>query len=409
MYQYKSAIGRLKGYNKRWLAVDVSTKTINYLVNNYYDIWFTLHESTRNIDVCVKLSDLIQHYSDSKLTVLNFLIQVGNLTLPESVSPVFSTKVVKYKHAIRAGFDIKLANILRLNDSSIANIDKPDVVLTRPDTSYNDLRKVCLATINGFLHRTDSGTKGFYIVDGATSSRVANETEVGLYSFKDIGELTQIPITANMIYTPNPGDRLANGAYLKLPSAIGNKIPILVIGGYLHALDSIYSIVSDNVIKVNMLKLNFIQRYLESRHYLDLSSIELTKSDVSPGTISQDELFSDANIKAYLTLSQSFIVLVDTPHLYALTKYTSHSDISGRAEHPSYPTTPLRGNLGRLVEYWVREERERFVLCFNPHHRKRYHMETTPYESLKLFDDGQDTIKPFDVERLTMLEIGRDF
>ena len=409
MYQYKSAIGRLKGYNKRWLAVNVSTKTINYLVNNYYDIWFTLHETTRNIDVNVKLSDLMQHYSDSTLTVLNFLVQVGNLALPESTSPTFTTKTVKYKHAVRAGFNFELANILRLNDTHIANIDKPDVVLTRANTNYNNLRKVCLATINGFMHRTDSGTKGFYIVGGATSARIANETEIGLFSFKDIGELEIIPIVDSMVYTPNPNDSLANGAYLKLPKSIGNKIPMLVIGGYLHALDSIYAIVSDNVIKVNMLKFNLIQRYLESRHFIDLSSIALTKSDVSPGTISQDELFSDANIKAYLTLTQSFIVLVDTPHLYSETKYTSNSDLSGRCEHPTYPTTPMRGNMGRLVEYWARKETHRYVLCFNPHHRKRYHLETTPYESLKLFDDGQDTIKPFDVELMTMLEIGRDY
>lgn len=408
MYQYKSAIGRLKGYNQRWLSVTVGDTALNTLVNTYREIYFTLHETTRNIDVVVKLSDLTQQYSSVTSTVKAWLTSIGNTALPETTAPTFKNSTVKFKHAVRASFKLGICDISRLSDTSLPNIDKPDISLKRESTVYSDMVKYCMVSVNGYLHRIDANSNALYVYDGATSARIANETEVGIYSFKDVGALEYISITKNMIFTPNPGDKLSSGAYIRLPKSIGSKIPILVLGGYLHVLDSIYTVTGDNVIKVNMLSLNFIQRFLESKDYIDLSNIALTKSDIAPGTIIQSELFSDDNIKEYLSLSQSFIVLVDTPHLYTETKYVNSSLIPGRWEYPSYLTQPLVGNLGRLVEYWVLEERKRWMVCTKPHHRKRYHLETMGYESINLFDTAQDTIKPFDKELVKILEIGRD-
>lgn len=408
MYQYKSAIGRLRGYNQRWLNVSVGGISLNTLVNTYRDIYFTLHETTRNIDVTVKLSDLTSDYSAVTSTFQSWLTSIGNVALPEVTKPAFKNSVVRYKHANRASFKIDLCDITRLNDHNLLNIDKTDLKLTRADTNYSDMVKYCLASVNGYLHRIDGNNEGFYVYDGATSARIANETEVGIFSFKDIGALEIIGITPSMIYTPNPNDHLSSAAYIRLPKKIGAKIPIMVIGGYLHVLDSMYNVVGDDAIKVNILRSNLIQRYLESRDYIDLSMLSLTKSDISPGTIIQSELFSDDNIRTYLSLSQSFIILVDAPHLYTINKYVNPSLIPGRFEHPNYLTTPMVGNLGRLVEYWMLEERNQHMVCTVPHHRKRYHLETTGFESLNLFDDGQDTMKPFDPERVMLLEIGRD-
>ena len=408
MYQYKSAIGRLKGYNQRWLSVAVGGVSLNTLVNTYRDIYFTLHETTRNINVTVRLSDLTSNYSAVTATFQAWLLSIGNTALPEVTAPAFKNSVVHYKHANRASFKIDLCDITRLNDHAVPNIDKTDLKLTRSDTNYSDMVKYCLVSINGYLHRIDGNNAGFYVYDGATSARIANETEVGIYSFKDIGALETIGITPDMVYTPNPNDHLSSGAYIKLPKPIGNKIPLLVLGGYLHVLDSMYNVIGDDLIKVNLLRSNLIQRYLESRDYIDLSMLTMTKSDQAPGTIIQSELFSDANIKEYLSLSQSFIVLVDTPHLYTTVKRVNPSLIPGRWEYHNYLTTPMVGNLGRMVEYWMLAERNQYMVCTIPHHRKRYHLETIGYETATLFDDSQDTIKPFDLEQVQLLEIGRD-
>ena len=408
MYQYKSAVGRLKGINQRWTAVDVRTVSLNTLFNDYRNIWFTFHDTIRNIDVNVQLLELMNDYSNVTTNVIDWLVVVGNTALPETTAPTFVNQQVQYKHAIRAGYNVQLTDITRLNDTSIANIDLPDLALTRANTDYTLMYQTCLATVNGYVHQCDAGANGFYIKDGAVSGRLANQNDVGIYSFNDVGPLTIVPITTDMIYTPNPGDTLESGAYIRLPQSMGSKIPMVVIGGYLHVLDEVYSVIADNVIKINLLRFNLVQRYIESRDYIDLSSIVLTKSQVAPGAFIQSELLSDANIRNYLALTQSFIVLVDTPHLYSSVTYPGESDLPGRCEYHIYPTTPMRGNLGRLVEYWCRAEHYRYLLCYVPHHRKRFHLETTSYETQALFDDGQDTIKPVDRERITLLEIGRD-
>ena len=51
--------------------------------------------------------------------------------------------------------------------------------------------------------------------------------------------------------------------------------------------------------------------HTDAKKYIDLSSLPLSKTIRNIDQISISEFYSDENILAYLTLSQSFFILID--------------------------------------------------------------------------------------------------
>ena len=104
------------------------------------------------------------------------------------------------------------------------------------------MSRYCLISVNGLLHKADGSVNGLYVRDGAKSSRIANKTNVGIISFKDVGEFDIIPINRNMIKQPSETLRLKEKIYLDLNTDLSNKTVLLSLGGYLHAVDNIVRI-----------------------------------------------------------------------------------------------------------------------------------------------------------------------
>jgi hypothetical protein len=112
----------------------------------------------------------------------------------------------------------------------------------------------------------------------------------------------------------------------------------------------------DNLFKVDFNNLNMLDRFYELLKYIDLSSLPISFSINNETQISKEQLLTNENLIALLGLSQSFIVIVDTPKLDISRCYVKRIGIPGNYSTYVKPELPLVCGLGRYVEYWSVEE-----------------------------------------------------
>lgn len=412
MYTYVSSVVKNKGSAGRWIEVDLSNEKILSLFQTYQTVYLILSNPSLSHDVSLNIADaspLINLYP-TDITVKDWLVAIGNLTLPTTdYIPRTNTKKVLYNDLYNAGYKVQLVHRQAAVDSQLPDSEKQDALVTRPLTDYQKFYESCLVTVNGFVHMTDYGTDGVRILDAGRTNWISNEHHIGVMSFREIGKLTHIPITEDMVHC-QPESKLYDGAFIQLPEDIGDRVPLLVVGGYLQILDDSYFVAGERSICVKMKKLAYIDRFFSSRKYIDMSSVEAlcTRDTRNPDHFAYKELVSDPVLKKYLTLSQSFVVLVDTDNLFVELHKLEYTRLPGRYYAYQQPRWPLMTELGRLPAYVADREEDTWVVSLfdNLTEQRRYH--SYEYQSELSLDGARITSMPYIYSPGYLLEIGSD-
>ena len=410
-YQLVAAKARSKGLDAVWSDVDITAMTIGSLFLNYHNVWLTLsHPAVDHplyLDLSRVRSDIASRYH--LLTVPQWLEFIGDASLPTSVAlPQFGLRKVRYTDAWRAGYDIKPIDRTRNDDAQIPHGDKNDLLISREDVDFQTYHRFAMVTVNGFFHRTGGSPTGLQVIEGGRSGRIANDNQVGIHSFNKVGRLEFIPITPSMIYKLVDTDKLSNSAYLELPYDVEDKVVLLVIGGYLHVMDEAYTRISDRALRVNFNRIPLAERYLESLDYIDLSSLPLTRNPENPKHVSVDELHSDAVIRAYLCLSQSFVVVVNAKDFYVRRHVVPNAQLPGRYETTlDVENLPMFGAYGRAYDYVGFNDWGVRILACSDNLRRRYMFRTTNWRGSATIDNSLETYRPWDWAHAHLLEMGR--
>lgn len=413
MYRYVKALVRDGRSANRWREEALVNTPIATIFNLYREVLLVVTHDALSQQVTVNLKDVAAQFSgvDSALTVSQWLAGLDGESLP-TVDGVPSVKsyTAKYRDAFEAGYK---ANLIYAEGSPLTDVpdsEKDDILLSKDGLDYSSFYVNCLVTVNGMVHRTDYDERGIHVKRGGESFRLANENHLGIISFKDIGKLTTVSITDEMIYNPHPNGKLHSAAYIKLPEDIGNRMVALVIGGYLHLVDSYYHCINDRVVKIDTAKLPLLPRFYESGKLINLDAMrEHHDRNVSnPDHVALEDLFSDDSIRAYLTLSQSFVVLIETDNLYVEKHKLGYSHLPGRYHTHLAPQWPARTELGRLPEYIAIDEQDLWSIAIQDNFSTRYLFETTDYENMHSVDSARISNGPVFYAQGHFLEIGTD-
>lgn len=410
MYTYISAIAKLNKRNSRWLVEDLQNVTFGELFSQYREVIFELNHTHIAGSISLNLKDIQTATLDLSMTIVQFLESVGNQVLPTTEGrPTINIRTVHYKDAIDAGY-----NVLATKIGTHHEIDWPldvarDLLLSKGGINYDFMYKHCLVTVNGLLHRTSQSVNGLYVVDGAYSRTVANDTLVGLISFADVAELSFINLHETMLFRPVNDSKHYNKAYLNVGQSLEGKTVLLSLGGYLHVLDEAYRVIGDNVVVIDFNNLPLLERYYESSELIDLSSLDFTKALSNPDQRVVNEIIeSESFIKKYLNLPQSFLIVVDAPSLYCVKHLLERTPAPGSFTTELLPKWPIRSLNGRLPEYTVRRDNEKFILRIVNDIIPNYQFNTTDWQDEESVSSSRLPFKPFIRDRAFMLEIGRD-
>lgn len=357
MYQLIRSRYRLDRRAGRWVEADLSNALVSTLSANYGDIYLYIEYPGPGKPILkalrwINVSTLITGVNPN-VTVQEWLTSVGNMTLPfEKELPNEKIRYVKYAQAWHCGYNIR--PIARNGNvaSTASKFSKEDLLLTHANIKPEFIRDYSMTTVNGYFHLTDWTVDGVRVYDGNSTVRKCNNNQIGQYSFETIGKLKYVPITDAMI-TQGTNSALWNGTYITMPKEIDltNKTVLFVSGGFLNVLSNVYERTSDRTWRIHFGNMMFLDRIIRSIQDIDLSSLGLTFDPKDPTRIDVEKLKSDDSVRAYLKLSQTFFVVVDSPSFFQYFEPVQSLKAPGRFADVKADRYPLTGAYGKMLDY----------------------------------------------------------
>lgn len=414
MYTIVKAEGIKNKVQSRWGDIDVSTIAVSELYIQYRVVYLTLTAVFLPDPIYVNMDVFRLKYNSFDGTVEEMLTDNGSTTF-ETVSeiPLKQTKYVHYSDMFRAGYNIEVTGRNAHPSAELPDVDKVDLRISRsnPPTDMLDVYRHCLITVNGFFHQTDTDGDYLYVTDGGRSNYKSRRNQIGMVSFKDIGSIKQVPITKEMIYKQKGSSSYHDKTYIDLKNEdLTNKTVLLVLGGYLVFPEpTVFYPTGNNAYAISLGRLSLIERYYESFDSIDYESLGIDHSSTNTSLINVAQFYSDVVIEKYLTMSQSFFVIVDTPELFMNKHYIQKTPIDGVYISGVRPSYPLVLGRGRMPEYWVREENKQYAIdVVDGKLHRRVFESAFPSDITNVGDSDQPVPGTYNSSAY-FLEIGSDF
>ncbi|AEH03572.1 virion structural protein [Pseudomonas phage PhiPA3] len=412
MYTLVRARYRLDRRAGRWIEANLANELVTTLSAKYGDVYLYIEYPGTGgaVQKALHWDNVINWLNevDTTVTVQQWLTSLGNRTLPfDATLPNEDVRLVKYAQAWHCGYNVQPVATNGHVDQQISKFEKQDLLLTHPKHAPQKIRDYSMVTVNGMFHLTDWTDAGVRVIDGNTTLRRSNDNQIGIYSFETIGKLTYIPVTDEMITSQGETAPLWDGAYLTMPAGVDltNKTVLLVTGGYLNVLSNVYTRVAERTWRISFGKMMFLDRYIESARCMDLSSLGLTINANDPTEFVVNELKNDAVIRAYLTLSQTFFVIVDSPTFFHGYEPVEYLNLPGRFIDETYNRLPMVGAYGRMLDYHtihephetylVPDKEPMYVYCATRNVRHDYDAEHMNWTQQGIINGGRYPAHPF--------------
>lgn len=380
MYTYISSWVKPAKYNTPYSDVNLNDMLLSKILKNYIDGYIVLSNPGLARPVYLELNNLRRDKVPINLTqtLRGWLQSIGDLTLTaSSTMPTYSTQQVLSRDATLAGFKIDLCEPNKSANTGASVGNKTNLFVTYPLGRNKVLQSRVLTTVNGFLHPNRPYSNGIQVTDGGKSMLHAHSNNVGLLSFEHIGDVWQIPIKAENLHRYTPATPFNTTVMIDLDVSLVGKSIILSLGGYMFVAPAFVNIVSEEggLLEVNLSQIDIPLKLLKSFEHIDLSSLGILEADpdnLEFGKIRLSDVTSDIAIKKWLTLPQSFVIVVDTPVLTLERLSTQRTGLYGVFETHENPYLPLMDNYGRLPEYWVKQQNEAWIIqikdpIYKPH------------------------------------------
>jgi hypothetical protein len=377
MFTFVKAMVSLRGANQRLAETDIRNTLVRDLMTKYSSCILILSHPSIDHPVSLDVSkvETMFYQASPNLTVVQWLTAIGDSDIPFDLTvPTVVKSSVMASEAYAAGYNVQRIHPLAGEGNQYPDPELTHLRLTRPDTDYMDVFNNCLASVNGLLHLTDAGTDGFRVIDGGKSVHLSGRNEVGLISFKNVGKIKCYPVTASMI-TGRKGLPLTQGAVLTAPAAdFGNKYVMLVVGGYLHTAGNQYKVVGKNSVMLEWWKLPVGRRYNDTRKLIDWTPVTklMDRNLDHTGAIDLNLMNTDACIKAYLTMSNTFIITVDSPNLFFENIPVERTGLAGRYYSYVPPVKPLLMANGFLPPYTIHGNNGMYCMAVDVNNMPQY-------------------------------------
>lgn len=383
------------------------------------DCYLTLNnEATLNTYLLnlVDASNLIYNKSPD-ITIAQWLTAIGDTTLPVVIiDPTkfgIKTNTVKYNDLFNAGYDPQLAHPTIGEGSELPYSELTDIVITKLEADYLKVVRNCLFTVNGLLHIADHSTNGIRVTDAGRSVYHSNANQLGIISFQQLGEITCLPVTKEMLKPLTPDAKLKDGFSISFGQDIdlSDKVVMLSLGGVLHHSNQCYRLQGDHSMIVEWWKVPFRRRYFDTKSFIDLKSFEdtMTRNPAHHDTLDITQALSDESIGAYMELSQTFVILLDAKSMFWNLNEVEQTALPGQYYTYAQPNAPLLLDNGFLAEYMAKAEDGTWVMSIDNGYNYNYYGQTKPSETNDYIPDAEVSSKPFQYCRAWLLEMGSEY
>lgn len=320
MYTLVTAVLKERNTNLPWSEVDISRLTVSQFQNKFVSGYVVMTNNSLPGEHFVDYMTFLKGNLPQPLVDITFsqwLSLIGNRVLPTIKEPEFLYGEAWYSDAIKAGWKIRRAHPVSPSNDNYTQADLIDGLLVKPSVSMDIFGDYILTTQNGLLHFCYPTPQGLKVKDLTKSFYSSNKENVGVMSFTDIGKVTQIPMTIANIIPVDPEDNMMREFHVDCDMDLTGKTVWISIGGYLHTdvEDVFIANRETGLVGVNLKKVDIARRVAHSSTLIDLSSLGVFEKDWSPTLFNLKDLKTRAVMQRYLTLSQSFVIIIDTQNI----------------------------------------------------------------------------------------------
>lgn len=415
MYTLIRAVGKPRTTQHRWVDVEVADTAMSKLYSDYDKLYLILTNPFIPNEVTLDIDEIRHQYSTSNLTVTEVLVETGNKNLPTiNTIPQVTNKYLRYADAFQAGYKVTPVNKGKAIDADIPKGDKESLYVTKANLDYQLFKDHCVCLVNGYLHYTDVNDQGIWVVDGMKSNNYSGHATLGILSFKELGKIKSIGFKPDMIYKLADETTYGQQLVIDVGESITDKTLILVIGGYMHILDKrSFTTYNDTSILVNTVNLPIAERFHESRQWLDFSELPYIKNSNNESAFNITDFFSDENILAYFTMSQSFIILLDNNEVFVEREFIRRPPTPKLAIIPNdnkgeVPNLPLTHMTGRMANYWAREDKGHWAIHLDDNQWSQRNYWTIRDNLIEAKSDHELPGNEVELSRVAFLKIGSD-
>lgn len=344
MYQIVSARLSRKGSGAKVSPVDVSQVKMFDLMALYDRGYIELSNPLLANNIRVSLFDLSrQSLPFTNVTVSQWLGTLGNRVIEGSEVETTPEKTVVYQDILTKHFMVDLVHPV-YDASTATSMDQLTAAYVEPTLNYSRyFTQWSLFTVNGLIHRHEDYRNGVRILDAGTTLQKSGENTIGRLDFTGIGKVQIIPLKGRIhALAAKP---LSHGFVVDAGKPLGGVSVMASIGGYLHSEQDILRVVNitDGLVYVDARNVRFAERIAHSRNRMKLDSVLAHES------------YND-QVLSYLELSQSFLILVETPNLNLTYSYPEYTGLPGRYRDPMNRNCPIMGPNGLILNYLYQVE-----------------------------------------------------
>lgn len=364
MYAIDSAYGIARAQGAQWQTQDISAYTGVQLFTLFRKLYITLSSALLAEPVSINIQDYqaVLAY-DERLVSTIFSEWTDPTPLVGVTVPNYRSERAVYTDVVRAGYTVHKSIPGAHYTSSQDDQLRTEMQLSRIGTDMRLVQKYCLAVANGYFYRVEADRDMAYVAEAGKCLLKTRYNHVGLLSFEKIGEITTHAIDEATILPHTTGAAIYDGASVPMPAVdLQGKTLLLVVGGYLHfPSDGVYTQVSDTRMLIKPGALALLERYQESMDKIDWSGVLTAPNNTN---VDSPELRSDAALKKYLSHSQTFWVVVNTPSLSKARLPIWALPLPGQFISSVEPKELLLAGSGYVLQYWkVYENGEWAVNC----------------------------------------------
>lgn len=385
------------------------TEIVNTLYQKYLKIYLELSNPVLPNNVYVDLDDVRDDWVTWAGTLADKLLNNADKTLP-TIANIPSTKLryARYQDGFRAGYKVDLVDMGNERPTSYPKSLLKDLKVWRPQHNANMalLDQYCLVSVNGLIHDTDTDDQYLYVRDGGKSHNHSRHNQLGIWSFMDVGRIQRVRINPDNIRAMSDGT-LKDRVYIDVPEVdLDGKSYLLILGGYVVLPDGRgFMRNGEHQFSLDLKSLPYEERLHESSNYIRLDSLPLERLSNDPQTFTLDSMWSNATISAYLTLSQSFLVVIDSPNLMFEYQYVRTTGLPGSLVSHVEPKYPLMVGYGKFAEYWTTYEDGVWAMSVQDGWYRNYHLHYTPERLRRVSNgdlDNRNPVKSSDARLLMM-------
>lgn len=412
MYTLAKTFAQLNGAGSYWEEIEAGSIPLIDLFDKYRSLRLELLESFSGEEQIFDLYTLKDELETTTLTLSDWLTSIGNRNL-RAVKGTLSLKTSKlysYDTTI-VDFLPRCGNTGYHPSNSIPLDEQTDILLTRPNTDYINVGKHCLFTVGGYFHRHEYGSTGVYVVGGNKTTLRSGAQEVGMLDFSRIGEVEIFPMKEDYLMAPTTMLPYRESIYMKLPKPKTDDVTIaFVFGGYLHLLDNVFTLLSDDAAALNLQAMNLHSRFFRSRLYLDLTALEATvdlydqSSDLLPRI-----LMTDAALKAWVLHENSFFVYIKANSLQVTEEALPRPSTPGRYFLGRNPEGVIKMDFGEMPAFIQTKEPPIWLLSTMWEERTNTLYETTNFKDSRyiVMNDTPYLHRTHDPSLATLMQVHR--